>query len=206
MPFSRDPRTLINRITSASSSSLNNPSEIDHMKPTSPDLPTPTLPTNRTIRTALTLRSNAANPPRYPVIRGPRSAKPMDDDPVRTMGPEDQRVLFEHLSTKDANRNYKSGSVQANGQTIVFDKSDVRCDESDARADVAVVFCDGKKIGGWEKDGDVLRWVFTRKEQGTSKQGLQPSRLSEGRVLGHRNQGPTMGTSHKPMTHHYNTY
>lgn len=119
----------------------------------------------------------------------------MGSDQMYMKRREDQHIIFEHLSMKDAYGNYKPGSVHANENTIVFNKSDVRCDKSDAGSDMAVRY-DRNQISEWKKDGD-------GKEQRTSMQNLQRSRLGGGEVLGNTSQWMTKGSSQDPTTQQY---
>ena len=158
-------------------------------------MPTTTLPTNSTAKTTSAAKSNATKSSPLPiVIKGSRYANAMGCDQMYVKRREDQRILFEHLSTKDTYGNYKPGSVHANENTVVFNEPDVRCDKSDARSDVAVRH-DWNQIGEWKKDGD-------GKEQRTSMRNLRRSRMG-GEVLGNTNQWMAKGTSDDLTTQQY---
>ncbi|MCJ1271482.1 hypothetical protein MMC22_011383 [Lobaria immixta] len=205
MPFLSDPPTVD---TASVPSSFDSRSQNYNANSTKPTMltPTPTLPTNRTTDTTLTFRSNAKSPSRYSNLTSRlRHASTVTDDPVHIMSCEDERRLYGHLSTKYARGNYKPGSVRANGKTIVFDESNVRCDESDAGSDAAVM-CDGMQIGGWQKDGDMLRWVHPGKEQGMAMRGLQPSKSSGEEGFGGTDQWMNKGTARDPTTHQNHAY
>lgn len=114
---------------------------------------------------------------------------------------------------KDGHGNYKPGSVHADGNTIVFEgsnvtfhQSDVRLVEPDARSDVAVSSY-VNRIGGWEKDGNNLRWVANRNLQPSrSSRPSRPSRLEGEYGLSNTNQGMSSGTAQDPTTHQYHAH
>lgn len=205
MPFLSDPPT---EGTASVPSSFDRRPQNYNTNSTKPTMPTPTpkFPTNHTTDTTLTFRSNATSLSRHSNLTSRlRYASTVTDDPVHITSCEDERILFEHLFTKDAHGNYKPGSVRANGKTIVFDESNVRCDESDARSDVAVM-CDGTQIGGWQKDGDMLQWVHPDKEQGMAIRGPQPSRSSGEECFGSTDQWMNKGTARDPKMHQSHAY
>ena len=159
-------------------------------------MPTTTLPTNSTAKTTSTAESDATKSSPLPiVIEGSRYANAMGSDQMYMKLCDDQRILFEHLSTKDAYGYYKSGFVYANENTMVYNGSDVRRDKSDVRSELAVRH-DLNQIGEWKKDGD-------GKGQRTSMRNLQRSRLGGGEELGNTNQWMTKGTSQDLTTQQY---